>query len=542
MGKLPMVAYADRITKSKQTKFQGLEHTRAAKDGELYTMRNMSSQDYPLLATRQQRRLKRTLATPNGIFGWDGLAWVDGDKFFFDGVEKGTVTDSRKHFAGIGAYLIIMPDKKYYNTHSGEFGSIESEWTGVSLTFTNGTLYGEAASRNAIKCTGVDWTDIFNIGDAVSISGCTAHPENNKSTIIREIAGDTMHFYENVFTLDGDEQDQEYTENGSLALMRSMPDLVFMCENENRLWGCSGNTIYASKLGDIFNWNVFDGLDTDSYAVDTGSAGEFTGCVSYLGYPTFFKENNIYKVYGSLPSNFEVTGSATLGLSAGSNSSMANAGERLYYLSRAGFVMYTGGIPAPIKSALGNDRQRNAVGGSDGLKYYVSCQLEDDTWRLYVYDTQVNSWHIEDEMQVLGFANYQGNLYFLASDGKLWITGNIINCADSPLEEAVNWMAEFSDFTADEPNKKGASKIQIRLELGNGANAQAWIQYDSSGTWEKAGKEISCAGKRSYYLPVIPHRCDHYRIKITGKGECRIYSIAREYYVGSPLRSQHGRN
>ena len=52
-----------------------------------------------------------------------------------------------------------------------------------------------------------------------------------------------------------------YTETGSLTVKRTVPDLLYVCENENRLWGCDKTTIYASKLGDIFNWNVYDGMD-----------------------------------------------------------------------------------------------------------------------------------------------------------------------------------------------------------------------------------------------------------------------------------------
>ena len=84
--------------------------------------------------------------------------------------------------------------------------------------------------------------------------------------------------------------------------------------------GCGaakGDTVYASKLGDPFNWNVFDGLSTDSYAVDVGSAGDFTACCSYLGYPCMFKEEHIYKVYGDKPSNFQVMGSASWGWKRG---------------------------------------------------------------------------------------------------------------------------------------------------------------------------------------------------------------------------------
>ena len=218
-----------------------------------------------------------------------------------------------------------------------------------------------------------------------------------------------------------------------MKVERTAPDLLFVCENENRLWGCDRTTIYASKLGDIFNWNVYDGLATDSYSVDTGSAGSFTACISYLGYPIFFKEDHIYKVYGSIPTNFEVMGSATLGVAAGSDRSLAIAGEILFYHSRAGIMAYSGGIPQPVGAAFGVERFDDAVGGSDGLKYYVSMAGKDGAYLLYVYDTQRGAWHIEDATQSTHFARCAGNLYLLDEGGNIWITGNIQN----PPEEAT---------------------------------------------------------------------------------------------------------
>ena len=312
--KLPETPYADGIGKRGQLQFYGLDHNLGAADGGPWDMRNLTSDYYPLLATRPKRKKTRKLTSGGGLFAWDALAWVDGTGFYYGGAKKGDVTAGEKRFAAIGAYIIILPDKKYYNTVSGAFGSLESTWSGWSLTFTNGKLFEEAAEANTIRCANVRWADYFKPGDAVTISGCTKHTENNKTPVIREIDGDKLYFYENVFKLDGSEGTTEYTESGNLTVRRTVPDLNYLCENENRLWGCDGRTIYASKLGDPFNWNVYEGLDTDSYAVDTGSAGDFTGCVSFLGYPVFFKEDHIYKVYGSLPSNFEVMGSATLGV------------------------------------------------------------------------------------------------------------------------------------------------------------------------------------------------------------------------------------
>lgn len=95
-----------------------------------------------------------------------------------------------------------------------------------------------------------------------------------------------------------------------------------------------------------------------------------------------FKEEHIYKVYGDKPSNFQVMGSASLGVEAGSDASIAIAGETLFYLARTGIVAYSGGIPQQVGAAFGTQRFRNAVGGSDGTKYYVSMKDTDDAWHL----------------------------------------------------------------------------------------------------------------------------------------------------------------
>ncbi len=540
--KLSSLPYSDGITKTQQVQFGGLNHTLGAEDGELWDMRNLTSDYYPLLASRQERMLFRTLTEPGGLFSWDALCWVDGTDFYYDGEIKGTVTAGEKTFTALGAYIVILPDKAYYNTAADEFGSLESTWSGDSLTFTNGLLYEEEAECNTLYCEGVDWSAYFSAGDAVTIEGCTTHEENNKTPIIREIDGDKMYFYEYVFTLDGDEGTTEYTETGTLTISRTVPDLLYICENENRLWGCDSTTIYASKLGDIFNWNVYDGLDTDAYAVDTGSAGSFTGCVSYLGYPIFFKEDHIYKVYGSLPSNYEVMGSATLGVAAGSAGSLAIAGELLFYLSRAGIMAYSGGIPQPVGGAFGLERYKTAGGGSGGLQSYVSMEDADGTWLLFVYDTQRGMWHTEDETHATHFARYGGNLYFLNEAGAIWITGTILDPPEEATAEGtISWEAEFGDFTEENPNKKGVSKIQIRLELDEGASMEVWIQFDTDGDWQQVSSALGEGVKRSYYLPIIPRRGDHYRLKLTGEGGCRVYSLVRESYTGSELKSKAGR-
>lgn len=541
--RLPSMKYADRITKRTQIKFGGLNHTAGAGDGELWDMRNLTSDHTPLLATRAPRWLYKTLESGGGLYAWEKLCWVDGTGFYYGGELKGEVSRGQKTFGCLAPYIVILPDKCYYNVDTGEFGSVESRWTGGNLIIMNGEIYGEPAAANTIRWYGVNWSDYFSVGDAVTISGCTVHTENNKTAIIREIDGDKMYFSENCFTFNVKDGTDGYTEEGEITIARTMPDLKYVCENENRLWGCTDNTIYACKLGDIFNWNVLDGIDSDSWSVDAGSAGVFTGCVSYGGYPIFFKENHIYKVYGSYPSNYELLGSATLGLAEGCAGSLAVAGEVLFYLSRSGICAYTGGIPQPMGQAFGLERFRDAVAGSDGLKYYVSMHTGSGDWRLYVYDTQNGVWHKEDETQAIHFARLDGSLYCLNAQGQIMLMGNVTNPPEGAVQETdIEWMAEFADFTDEDPNKKGLSKLQLRLELEEGATVRVYLQFDSDGVWQQVNGALGEGVKRSYYLPIIPRRTDHYRLKIQGTGGCRIHSLVREAYSGSELRVRQGRN
>ena len=525
--KLPGMKCAKDIRRMVQVKFGGMNHTKACDDGEIYDMKNLTSLYFPLLASRPKRYLLAELTKPNGLYGRDKLCWVDGTSFYYNGTSEGTVLDSFKTFTALGAYIIILPDKKYYNTATDTFGDLESTYTG-GVTFQDGYLFGEEAEANTVYAANTAWSDYFRAGDAVTISGCVTHPENNKTPIVREIddTAHTMSFYENVFT-NGTED--------SVTIKRTMPDMDFICENENRLWGCKGDTIYASKLGDPFNWNVFDGLSTDSYSVDVGSGGDFTGCVAYLGYPVFLKENNIYKVYGNIPNNFEVMGSATLGVREGSEFSFAVAGETLFFHTRAGIAGYTGGMPSVIADVFGEEQYTDAVGGSDGLKYYVSMKDSAAAWHLFAYDAQKGVWHREDDSHAVAFAYAGRNLYMLASDGKLWAIGNVTSApAGSTAESAVTWYAEFGDFTDDSPHKKGVSKILIRAELDDGAELQADMKFDDETTWTTV-KTITAAAKQSYRIYIIPKRADRYRLKLSGTGGCRIFSVARELCHGSDM-------
>ena len=208
MAWLPNMVYADRIRKQTQIQFGGYDHRIGAEDGSVWDEKNMSSRVYPVMEPRKPRYTVRQLTTPNGYYIHDGVHyWADGTELFKDGQKIGNVKNSKKIFASLGKYIVIWPDKLVYHTEEETLEKVESTWTGAAK-IKNGTYLDVEAAANTIQATGVDFSDYFRAGDAVTISGATVHEKNNTSIIIREVDGDELRFYENSFVL-GESGDSE---------------------------------------------------------------------------------------------------------------------------------------------------------------------------------------------------------------------------------------------------------------------------------------------------------------------------------------------
>lgn len=564
--KLPAMVYSDGIRKHKQVKFGGLCHARGAEDGELYDMRNLCSDDYPVLSVRPKRHQIGKVENPNGLFYWKGLMWVDGTDVYFDGKMVGQVADSKKTFGAIGPYIVILPDKVCYHVETKKMEQMGAYWenpakysyyvriTDARAGWKDDQAYVNRELCNALNVRGIpdmensdaennapDFSKIFRVGDCVRVTSASGSVTAIIRDFYRQVEyagykndnGEYAYFGSSQIIFDEGTL-RELSDNGLVTVEREVPDLKYLCEDGNRLWGCTGDTIHASKLGDPFNWSVFDLLETDSWALTPASSGEFTGCINYQGYPTFFKEDRLYKVYGALPSAFSVVDSPCLGVAAGCSDTLALAWGSLFYLGTNGPMIYTGSLPRPVGQELGNTRFIGGSAGSDGLKYYASLTDPAGGCKLYVYDVQRGLWHIEDELDAVHLCRVEGDLYCMDANGCIWILGAAKAVPeDAAEEEAVNWVAEFSDFTHDDPNHKGVSKLQLRLGLEEGSRVTVLIQFDSDGVWRTVRTLTDNGCKRSFYLPIVPRRCDHYRLRLEGTGRASVYSLVRESYSGS---------
>jgi hypothetical protein len=309
----------------------------------------------------------------------------------------------------------------------------------------------------------------------------------------------------------------------------------FVTESGNRLWGCrygiaaNGevvNEIYASKLGDFKNWNCFMGISTDSYVASCGSDGQFTGAITHLGYPLFFKENCIHKVYGQFPSNFQIQETECRGVERGCERSLAVVNETLFYKAKTGVCAFGGSLPQEISYAFGDARYSNAVAGGHGNKYYISMADPSGQYHLFVYDTGKNMWHKEDNTRAACFCSCRNELYFIDYNSKQ------IMAELGAGDELVSWMVETGDIGLDRPEAKYLSRLKIRMALDAGATVHIYAQYDYSRDWELL-YEWRTPFYRSVSIPVRPRRCDHLRLKIEGTGNAKIYSILKIIEEGS---------
>lgn len=566
--------------------FKGYNHNLRIGDSEFYDMKNMTSDHYPLLAPRGKRGVYAEPGNAQGMISKDSLCYVDGSQFVMNGypVEMGLSTaeeDCPKQLISMGAYVIIMPDKKYINTMDlTDFGAIEASFESTtdvtfSLCTADGEEYGdavvsdEAPAEPANLALWIDtsstphtlkqyseasamWVSIattyikiaapgigksFEQYDGVSISGIVSEQlqDLNSSMVIWERGDDHI-----VVVGILDAVTTQTPEEGVVTVERRLPEMDFVTEYENRLWGCrygiaaNGevvNEIYASKLGDFKNWNCFLGISTDSWVASCGSDGAFTGVISLPGYVLFFKENCIHKVYGNYPSNFQIQTTVCRGVQRGCEKSLAMVNEVVYYKARHSVCAYDGSLPVEISTALGETRYTNAVAGAHGNKYYISMEDSAGKWQLFVYDTAKGLWHKEDDLRAKAFCSCREELYCIDED-----SGKIVTMLGSGTKDTkkVSWMTESGVMGTELPDTKYISRLTVRMSLEMGARVRFFAQYDSIGGWEHLGS-MSGTSLRSFTVPIRPRRCDHFRLRIEGTGDARIYSITKTIEQGSDV-------
>lgn len=507
---------------------------------------------------------------------------VNYDPNFVDEPEQHQIIWSDETLVRFGGYVLIFPMKIWVDINARSAGLIESRFeaeAGKTITYTiskqDGSDYQNVVAQTTapsnpsegdywlnttpgseglnvylqsswqpvptcyirIELTGAHFDDYFEVEDAINLNS-VAVPDINNGSIIQAIDSD----YIVVIGLLNSVSVTETTSAGwTLQIQRVIPQLDFICADKNRLWGCRYgydnnneliNEIYASKLGDFKNWQSFQGLATDSYTATIGVPGVFTGCISYGGYPTFFKETAIIRVSGNYPAEYNVMQMDARGVQDGSDRSLAIVGEALYYKAPGGVMVFDGSLPRMISEEFGrNAYYYDGVAGVGGAKYYLEVTTAQGGHRMFVYDSQLGLWTKESHIGVEAFSGANDGRLFCYTHMSIFglgLTDNELYTNKQVGEEYVEWFLETGDLGLEIPEFKRISKLTFRAYIPAHSEIQVDISYDDK-PYEHVGDIRGFDEVMTHVLHIVPYRCDHYRLKLKGHGKVRFYSLAIAY-------------
>lgn len=564
--------------KTNTSVFYGLNRTDRGNEGEFLDMVNMSSSHFPCLSPREKREEAfersdiRAVIAPkyedaeDKISSFTGVAgcnfYYRDEKIDFESDDDMDIPSGGDitlcDFNGI--IVICVYEKEtdksrmyYYDytaTGSNLVKNMEKGVSGISCRVSSsGNPNEDASVTNCIEYVsggGSEFTWNFEAGDSIFLEGFggtyavnntvnmdsrfeTADAKRAISCIVEKVEGKKLYFQMYNYMAERlvlkSDTSRNINTTANISIHSKLPVMNHVCVHNNRLWGTNpnGEYVYASKLGDCFNFNSFAGLSNDSYYSEIGTKGDFVGIVSYRDNLVAFKRDYIHHIYGDKPSNFTIPKQLSDCGCIDIKSAVEIKGV-LYFLGYNGFYEYTGGQPSLISNKL-NTTYKTAVGMSDGDRYIVSALRRDNgEYELLAYDTRYDVWHKEDSLKAVGSFKWHNKLYIAGSDGYV----HIRDAAEG--DEKVNWQCDSVITYEDIFDDKGVNEIWIRAKLSEGASVTVYTSTDG-GDWIKH-ETLLPKGLKVYRVPVRFKKGESFQYRLKGHGAAVIYDIERIVYVG----------
>ena len=427
------------------------------------------------------------------------------------------------------------------------YSSSLERWTGVTLDYCKISATGIGADFAVWDTVTVEGTAAAAAGLCEDLDGEKVLYDAGEDWLMVRITPGGEHFYGRILqtgteaswsSLDG-KSNLSYSSDKPLRCTRRVPDLDYLTECDNRVWGCSGseNVIYACKLGDPTNWFSYRNTAADSYAVTVGSDGDFTGAATCMGYVLFFKENSLHKLCGTKPSDFQLSSLRCRGVAKHAAGSLCVINETLYYLSPEGVMAWDGSLPVKVSGTLDpsglTGARRAAAGWLDG-RYYLYLKREEGS-RLLVYDTERGLWHEEDpggtgELEMLS----SGRQLYLWDGAALWAAGpareeDAVLAGDGgEAEVKIPFRLETGEMGLDDSEDKYLAHLVLRLEAQPGTELAVWASCDG-GPWEKLAQAAARTEPKKLRIPLTPRRHDTLRLRLTGAGQMTLRSMSRTF-------------
>ena len=304
-----------------------------------------------------------------------------------------------------------------------------------------------------------------------------------------------------------------------VTVEKGIPNFIDICSFENRVWGITADELCASKLGDSSEWNDFSvddygTLPSSCFKTGVESDGDFTAITAYNGHIYAFKEDCIYKVYGSEPAEYSLVKLSFPGVAKGCKGTLASVNGTLYYMSKNGICSFNGSAVRLISTELDLDVWSADYSGSDDRFYYINFQ---DLSCIYVYDTRYGIWHqIEAPQNVRSLVMSDEGL-------KLVTSGAVMSMNTS---QSDSWSFAYR-FGVKEFASKHICAVYIRYSLSSEGNVRITLKnkhasYELTNSSGEANDKILAVR--------IPVSCsEDAELKFEGNGDFVLSSLKVKY-------------
>ena len=537
----------DKTTHINISVFGGLNRRIKASAGEFSDLENIGHGEYPCLSSTKNHK---EVYSPGGeiikymtpvylnkdVTGFSGIVKKNDGKYsiLIDGSAKLSDITSFDDAVDYNGSIITFPEFKGYNYIREGFGANDlhlKEFRNFD-TFTITTSGDDAESFTAtIKYntrSGNKPSDFYKVGQMLEFYGFSGEYEQN-NTYFPETNQDYSNTTQPVSITVKDVNDYTITviarnakgnrirlkagnalTSSDGGIRQYIPRFNCQCIHNNRLWtgSVSGEMVYASALGDPFEFYELGTLSTDSWYVEVGTPGKFTGIISWHSRVLAFKEECIHVIYGTEPANYSLEKSYANGCI--SKESLASVGSHIIWLSHDGFYEYAGGEPRRISEKL-NTKYVSCVAFGDNRRYYARCEKESGEFETVIFDTETRLWSKMTDFGMRGgdFARgttyiYNGEKVFLLNQG-----------------EHGEFFAESVEMDFGSFKDKSVIYLQIRCKMGEGAFLNVYTAVDG-GEWIPH-KGIDKSGKHK--MPIRFNSGDTFRMRLEGKGEVHVLDM-----------------
>lgn len=513
----------------------GINKTNNFREGELEFSTGLDADALPYLKSGKMETLENTVA--NDLLYADGVARVvlleDGTNILYFRPEKsGTnwssypveLTAGKKEIASAGGKILVMPDKKILDLTQTypAWKTIEKE---VSCEDQKIYVYSNyLVFKNQTDFQ--NFSTAFRAGDVITFNGSYYNGNQiakywiNKKLIIREISGTSdkkVTFDPYTFG------DTSANLSGTMTFKKTIPTLTHICSWNDRVWGVSyDGKIYASRYQDPTNFEYFDLTSADSFTLDAGMGGDFTGSCATGSYVVFFRQDKIHRITGTKPSNYRHTVIKSTGVKKGAHRSLAVIDDIIYYEGKNGFYTFDGADVRYISEKLGEIVHSGGYGAVCNGNYYVSTKGRTGSHDAYIYYPKKDMWLTGGSLEYRSAVNFLGDMYYIGKDN------NLIYKAQATTDTR-GFDITLREFDVDIAEKKGYMRILIGFAKEQSGNITCYTAIN--GDDFALAKKITDGEEGVAEIRLTPNRGDRIRLRISGSSDAIIKYIMREYYT-----------